>query len=146
MTKYCPQCKQIKPTGQFAKHKNRSDGLQSSCKDCQHKKAKIYFQNNKEKFNARNARNRNKKRQAIADYLKDKSCIDCGVQNPVVLTFDHVRGKKIDAVANMVHGNCTLSTIFAEVAKCEIRCFNCHMIKDHKKRVPQSEAAIVNEP
>lgn len=134
MTKYCPQCKETKPTDQFAKHKNRPDGLQSSCKGCQHKSAKVYFQNNKEKFNARNTRNRVIRRQFIADYLKDKFCVDCGIENPVVLTFDHARGKKKEAIANMVNRYYPLPVILEEIAKCDIRCFNCHMIKDCQKR------------
>jgi hypothetical protein len=134
MTKYCPQCREVKSVEQFAKHANRPDGLQSTCKDCQHKKAKLYFQNNKAKFNERNKRGRVARRQFIAGYLKDKQCQDCGIANPVVLTFDHVRGKKVEAIANMVNRYYPLPIILEEIAKCEIRCFNCHMIKDHSKR------------
>jgi hypothetical protein len=130
MTKYCPQCREVKSVNQFAKHKNRADGLQSACKDCQHKRAKVYFQANKEKFNNRNTHNRRRNQIAVAEFLKDKACVDCGVTNPVVLTFDHVRDKKFMEVSNLVKQSYSLTVIFAEIAKCDIRCFNCHQIKD----------------
>jgi hypothetical protein len=133
MTKYCPVCKETKPIDQFAKHKSRPDGLQSMCKACQHNHAKVYFQNNKAKFNELNRQNRVKKRLAIEEYKKDKVCVDCDNNNPVVLTFDHVRGKKVAAIPDMANRSFTLAAIYKEIAKCEMRCFNCHMIKDRLK-------------
>ena len=59
---------------------------------------------------------------------------DCGVDDPVVLTFDHVRGTKRATVSDMVKQSLGLKTIFDEIAKCEVRCFNCHMIKDSRFR------------
>jgi len=71
---------------------------------------------------------------AVYEYLKDKACVDCGITNPVVLTFDHVRGTKLKEVSTMVKESWGLKAIFDEIAKCEIRCFNCHMIKDSLRR------------
>ena len=34
-TKYCPKCRKELPTSEFNKHKNRKDGLQSCCRECQ---------------------------------------------------------------------------------------------------------------
>jgi hypothetical protein len=72
--------------------------------------------------------------QAVYEYLLTQKCADCSLTNPVVLTFDHVRGKKKLAISDMVKQSYGLKTIFAEIAKCEIRCFNCHMIKDSLRR------------
>jgi hypothetical protein len=79
-------------------------------------------------FYERNRQNRIKKRLVLEEYKKDKAYADCGVQNPLVLTFDHVWGKKVAAVADMVNRSFQLSAIYEEIEKCEMRCFNCHMI------------------
>jgi hypothetical protein len=48
----------------------------------------------------------------------------------VVLTFDH-KDKKKGAIANLVHTMAhrkfAWEKILEEIAKCEVRCFNCHM-------------------
>lgn len=77
------------------------------------------------------AHKRNQK--LIYDYLKDKSCVDCGETETVVLTFDHVRDKKY-TISDMVRRAYSTETIMAEIAKCMIRCFNCHMRDEARKR------------
>jgi transposase-like protein len=57
--------------------------------------------------------------------LSRTSCVDCGERDPLVLEFDHVREKRQDVTRLAWHG-CSLATIDAEIAKCEIRCANCH--------------------
>lgn len=63
-------------------------------------------------------------------YKLEHPCVDCGEADPVVLTFDH-KDKKKGAIANLVHTMAhrkfAWEKILAEIAKCEVRCFNCHM-------------------
>ena len=59
-------------------------------------------------------------------YLRDHPCIDCGQSDPSVLDFDHVRGIKSAAISSMVRDVRSMDVIWSEVAKCEIRCANCH--------------------
>lgn len=68
---------------------------------------------------------RNKRGRAfIWEYLENHPCVDCGEQDPVVLEFDHVRGEKSYTITNMaLH---SLDNIEAEIAKCDVRCANCH--------------------
>lgn len=40
--KKCPKCGEIKPLSEFSKDSNRSDGVQSYCKECQCKISKKY--------------------------------------------------------------------------------------------------------
>jgi hypothetical protein len=130
MLKKCSQCKAEKDTALFAKNATRSDGLQTQCKPCQTIYGKARYQKQKARFYQRNKEHRIRNQLTVAEFLKDKACLDCGATNPVVLTFDHVRGKKVMEVSNMVKQSYGLQTIFAEIAKCDIRCFNCHQIKD----------------
>jgi hypothetical protein len=69
----------------------------------------------------------NKKRLFVWNYLRTHPCVDCGEGNPIVLEFDHVRGKKR---FNISQGKQKCwEDLLAEVEKCDIRCANCHKLK-----------------
>ena len=68
-------------------------------------------------------------RQYVWNYLLKHPCIDCGETDPIVLEFDHTRGKKVDAVSNIVKRGFALTKIDIEIAKCDVRCANCHRRK-----------------
>jgi L-lysine 2,3-aminomutase len=65
--------------------------------------------------------------QMIA-YLQEHPCIDCQETDIRTLDFDHVRGKKKCNVSRMVDYH-KWETILQEIAKCEVRCANCHRKK-----------------
>jgi hypothetical protein len=55
-------------------------------------------------------------------------CIDCGFNaHPAALEFDHVRGEKLGNVSTI--RNRAWHLVLAEIAKCDVRCSNCHRIK-----------------
>ncbi len=78
----------------------------------------------------RNRRQRN--REYIFDYLKSQCCIDCGENNPVVLQFDHIRGKKTQHVSRLASAGSPIKKIQSEIKKCVVRCSNCHAIQTAK--------------
>jgi len=100
--------------------------------------SKRHYEANKKKIKKRSfLRNKSQRRKAkeYIDAVKSISeCIDCGESNPLVLDFDHVRGKKIMCISNMVRNSCSIETIQKEMAKCEIRCSNCHRVVTHKRK------------
>ena len=49
VTKYCPKCKETKPTTCYTKNKSRKDGLAPHCKQCRRKERKDYRAANLEK-------------------------------------------------------------------------------------------------
>lgn len=75
-------------------------------------------------------RQREIKRQWICEYLIENPCVDCGEADILVLEFDH-RGdepKRKDVVV-MINSTYSLAAVQAEVAKCDVRCANCHKRK-----------------
>ena len=69
-------------------------------------------------------------------YLTDHPCVDCRETDPLVLTFDHVRGKKKMNISQMVNQGYSIETLQDEIIKCEVRCMNCHMRIEKKRRGP----------
>lgn len=65
---------------------------------------------------------------AVLAYKLDNPCVDCGEADPIVLDFDH-RGDKVCAVSQMSGRGWSLRRLFAEIAKCDVRCANCHRRK-----------------
>ena len=61
----------------------------------------------------------------IRDLLASSQCADCGLADLLVLEFDHVRGKTAN-VLDLARSGCCLHRLKEEIARCEIRCANCH--------------------
>ena len=68
-----------------------------------------------------------KQKSSVDAYLRDHPCVDCGESDLRVLEFDHVRGDKFKSIAQM-YSYC-LQRIMTEIAKCDVRCANCHRIR-----------------
>jgi hypothetical protein len=71
----------------------------------------------------------------LINEYKARGCADCGEKDPVVLDLDHVRGKKVRAVAMMVGG--PTDKLLDELQKCEPRCANCHRRVTARRRAQQ---------
>jgi hypothetical protein len=71
-------------------------------------------------------------RQFVNDYLAAHPCLDCGETDIDVLEFDHrdPKLKRNNLAVMMSYG---LKAITDEIAKCDVRCANCHH-KKHKIR------------
>lgn len=66
-------------------------------------------------------------------YKIEQGCIDCGYrEHAVALHFDH-RGElpKRANVSYMIA--CSPEVIWAEVAKCDVRCANCHAVMTEQR-------------
>lgn len=61
-------------------------------------------------------------------------CVDCGNLDIRVLEFDHVRGRKLANLATLVQRESPLHVIAEEIAKCEVRCRNCHAVATIERR------------
>lgn len=132
MQKMCTKCEKQKDQDQFNKRSRATDGLQSWCKRCS-SAARIaaYRKNPRVTRDYADGLTRSNRRRMFI-YLSSRPCVDCGESDPVVLEFDHVRGEKAFSVSTGVRKS--WKTIEAEIAKCDIRCANCHRRKTAQER------------
>ena len=127
-TKKCSKCGQFKNVAEFG-WQDKSKGWKSAwCRKCAKKKSSEYYQ-------ARKA--------PIDNYLKNHPCVDCGFSDYRALDFDHVRGEKLDTVSQMWSKPWPI--IAAEIAKCEVRCRNCHHIRHLEEGFGESGPPISNK-
>lgn len=130
--KRCPSCRQHLPMAAFAQSITRRYGA-SYCRACQSDYAKAHYRRNKNlqlsRCRAHLVKYRQRNRDFVQDYLARNPCIDCKESDVRVLEFDHVRGKKEAAISALVYTGAPLKRILLEIAKCEVRCANCHRRK-----------------
>jgi hypothetical protein len=67
--------------------------------------------------------------EIVTTYLASNACVDCGESDLRVLEFDHVRGRKQGNITTLVRAGAPMERILSEIAKCEVRCANCHRRK-----------------
>ena len=131
--KTCPRCKGSKKLTDFNKNSRRADGHQSMCRLCQRTVQNKWYatrgseHRRRSRLNNRDRRHRNRK--FLTEYLLAHPCVDCGEKNPVVLDFDHVKGKKKDAVTKLASSLYSIRKIKSEISKCEVVCANCHRVR-----------------
>ena len=139
MKKTCSKCKISKEIHtDFSKNKSRSDGLNSWCRKCAKVYAQKYYQDNKTKLIKQIGRLKHQRRKKLQekmyDYLSNQSCVDCGNNDVRVLEFDHIKNKN-HSISEMLHGGFSWRNILVEIAKCEVRCANCHRIKTYNEGI-----------
>lgn len=131
----CSSCNKIKSESEFSFKNKKLQIRTKKCKTCHSEYVKLHYKNNKNlyiqraKSSAKKLREEN--RILMLDFLKDKSCKDCGISDVRVLEFDHINNKHMD-VSKMMN-NHSWKSILKEISKCDIRCANCHKIKTHKQ-------------
>jgi hypothetical protein len=136
--KICSGCGQERDPEHDFSWKYKERGIRNArCKYCQSLKSKQHYEHNKQPYLER-ARTREAwvtedNQRKLAEYFSSHPCVDCSQNDVRVLEFDHVRGKKSNDISKMMTIGCSWSTIEAEIAKCEVRCANCHRIRESKK-------------
>ena len=90
--------------------------------------------NKKEKPQRRTAKDK-KKVQKMLGRIKEKTgCVDCGGKYPsYILDFDHVYGKKVANIGQMLN-YFSIEDIIKEVSKCDIVCSNCHRERTYQRK------------
>lgn len=103
----------------------------------QHSRLKEYqrewYQKNKhrqrERANTRVASYRKRNQDWMLNHLIHNPCMDCGETNTIVLQCDHHSDDKEYNPGDVITRGGPLQRLIDEVAKCDIVCANCHVIR-----------------
>jgi hypothetical protein len=116
MIKKCRKCQEVKPLEQYHKHPKGYLGRETKCKSCRKisradrywstkeecaKKAKKYYQNNKESFAARGAKRRASKIQRTPAWFEEKEVAWMYRHCPEGMEVDHVIPLQGDTVSGL---------------------------------------------
>lgn len=109
------------------------------CVPCRRENGRRHYRENRSyyvnKARRRNAEVTSRNKQWVLEYLRRRSCVDCGTTDPRVLEFDHRDpSDKRDHVSALIVNGYSLPTIIEEIEKCDIRCANCHLIRTRAQR------------
>ena len=90
---------------------------------------KAYRERNLDVINANRRVHYQARRRELDDYKIHKGCMDCGYNShPAALDFDHRPGEvKVANVARLTES--AREKLYAEIAKCDVVCANCHRIR-----------------
>jgi hypothetical protein len=142
--KRCSACKQWKPVDQFNQRAKSRDGRQPKCRTC----SRAYHQINQAQRNAQiHARSRRiirDNQRHLYEYLLEHPCVDCGETDVAVLEFDHLRDK-VGNVALLLRAS-TWDVVLQEIAKCEVRCANCHRRRTYERAGSWRIVGLDDEP
>ena len=134
MKKTCSRCGLQRDAEKDFSWKRKDQGIRANrCKYCQSELSRQHYQKDKQSYNRRTqirkAKILRENHMYIRAYLSTHPCIDCGKKDIRTLEFDHVRETKAGEISDMLRQGNSWSTIESEIAKCEIRCANCHRIR-----------------
>lgn len=132
--KKCSMCRQLKKLDEYSLCKRARDGRQHWCKKCCNKKRLEYYYKDPQSVRDNVKKHQKRNKEFLKQYLSEHPCVDCGYSDIRALDFDHVRGVKLSEVTTMAAGAFSLEKIKNEIAKCEVRCANCHRIRHSKGR------------
>ena len=133
----CGRCEEWQPPDNFGFRDKAQTRRQLWGLACLVEYKRVWYQRNRDRHRERvrvaalrlNAANRAR----LQRYKIEHPCVDCGERDPVVLEFDHVGDKRWN-ISSMVTGNIPWPSFESEIAKCQVRCANCHRRKTSAER------------
>lgn len=126
----CSSCGEFKSVDEFPV-KNKVTGLRKVwCRPCCRAYGKEHYARDRASY-VRRARARRKTERPrisalIDEYLRSHPCVDCGERELAVLDFDHRDRAEKELAVGRLKTTGTWSRILREIAKCDVRCANCH--------------------
>ncbi|MEL6404431.1 MAG: hypothetical protein AAFR81_08715 [Chloroflexota bacterium] len=137
----CTKCNETKSVEEFSWRNKKRAIRHKRCKDCNKVYQRKHYNANQKRYvkkakhwnDANRAEYKARLRRYAIEHLIKNPCVDCGEKNPLVLDFDHVRDEKVASVSTLISNVTSLKRLKVEIAKCEIRCANCHRLKTAKE-------------
>lgn len=133
----CQRCLEILPAKAFAWRSKERGIRQPWCRSCHNAHKRTTYGLNRSREIARTTLRRLRliaeNAPRLRQHLEHHPCVDCGESDPVVLEFDHLRDKRRD-VTQLLWSGFLWSQIALEIAKCEVRCANCHRRRTARQR------------
>lgn len=128
--KRCGRCGVAQDSSEYPVRDSRTGRVHTICRGCRRGYCRSYYWKNNAEYNARKRdrlkRHRARNRRFVEQYLLSHPCVDCGLCDPLVMEFDHVRGRKRSHVSTLVSEAASIIVIQTEIEKCVVRCANCH--------------------
>lgn len=133
----CSRCGATRPVTDFHIRFRATGERQTWCRDCMAAYKREWYLINRKHQLGRVKDNRAQATRINQDrawaFLGAHPCVDCGETDPVILQFDHVRDKRLD-VGYMLSAGFRWEVIEVEIAKCQVRCANCHRRKTAREQ------------
>lgn len=126
----CKVCGRDKPVEVFVWSRKCLGTRRNKCQTCNRKIVRDWYIKHKRRHIAHATYSRRarglKTHKWIVDYLLTHPCVDCGEADIRVLSFDHMKKRSKRFTIGCAIGHKPLSVIQREIAKCAVRCANCH--------------------
>lgn len=138
-TRRCYDCGLAKPIADFAFANKAKGTRQGRCRTCHARYRRGHYLRNRATYIrqeiARINRYRLENRALLREYLRAHPCVDCGETDIVVLDFDHRDPTDKTQSVTWIAARKPWKRVLDEIAKCDVRCANCH-----RKRTAQQFA------
>ena len=129
-TRRCYDCGETKPVGAFAFANKAKGTRQGRCRACHAVYRRGHYLRNRSTYIrqevARIKRYRQENRPLLREYLRAHPCVDCGETDIVVLDFDHRDPARKRYAVTVLAVHKPWPRVLDEIAKCDVRCANCH--------------------
>ena len=104
-----------------------------------------HYRNNKKSYYDRHVIRRKTLKDKLFEYKTNLSCVNCGLNNPIVIDFHH-KDDKTDTVSSILNKTMSWNKVLVEIQKCDPICVNCHRKLHKKERSNQKYLEDSDEP
>ena len=126
-TKKCTRCQEDKSLDDFSKNKNKKDGYNYICRECQNEYVRQHYLENRQKYIDKSLKRKQEASTFLLEYKVGKKCPYCPETDPACFDFHHRNpSEKTGNVCMMANQGCSIATLIQEIEKCVLLCSNCH--------------------